>query len=61
MSGLDTVHRKISGHTRGEVSGSINSDPLNSIYTSQQSTKISLCVELEWYFISIKAINWCNQ
>ena len=27
----------------------------------QQSTKEVLCNELEWYFRSIKSINWCQQ
>ena len=31
--------QKICNHTQGQVLGSMNNDPLNSIYKSQQSTK----------------------
>ena len=47
----------ISNHIQGQVSGSINSDPVNMIHTSQQSKKEGLNEELEGFFISRKAIN----
>ena len=48
------IPHKIWNHNRGQVSVSVNSDPVNVIYTSQQSTKIGFCEELEGYFGSIK-------
>ena len=33
-------------HTRGQVSGTMNSDPINMIHTSQQSTKEGCIKEL---------------
>ena len=49
--------KTIFNHARGQFSGSVNADPVNSIYTSQKSTKIGFCEELEGDFISSKAIN----
>ena len=53
--GYDTL--KIYNHTRGQVSGSMNDDPINMIHKSQQSTKLVLNEELEGYFRSRKPIN----
>ena len=33
---------KICNHTRGQVSGSINADPINMIHKSKKSTKYGL-------------------
>ena len=41
----------IFNHNRGEVSRSMNSDTINMIHTSQQSTKEGLDEELEGDFI----------
>ena len=43
MSGLDTSHRKFCNHTQVKVSGSMNTDPVNKIYTSQESMKEGSC------------------
>ena len=40
----------INNRTWGQVSGSMNADPMNMIHTSQQSTKEGLNNELEGYF-----------
>ena len=40
----------IFNHIRGQVSGSINADPINMIYTSQHSTKEGLNQSFEGYF-----------
>ena len=42
----------IFNHTRAQVSGSMNSDPINIMHTNQQSTKGGMKKELEVDFIS---------
>ena len=42
----------ICNHTQGQVLGSMNTDPINMIHTSQQSTKEGLNKELEGDFRS---------
>ena len=44
----------IFNHTWGQVSGSINADPINMIHTCQKSTKLGLNKELDGYFRSSK-------
>ena len=39
-------------HTQGQVSGSINADPINMIHTIKQSTEKGLNKDLEGYFRS---------
>ena len=48
------VPQKIWNNTLGQVSGSMNSDPIKTIHKSQQSTKGDFNKELEGYFISSK-------
>ena len=48
---------KICNQTRGQVSVSMNANPINIIHTSKKSTKEGLNEELEGCFRSIKAIN----
>ena len=46
------VPQTICNHIQGQVSGSMNADTVNKIYSSQQSTKEGLRKEFEGYFIS---------
>ena len=48
---------KICNHTRGQVSVSMNTDPIIMIHTSQQPTKEDFNKELEGYFRPSKVIN----
>ena len=48
MYGMDTTHRQ------GQVSGSMNADPINMIDTGKTSKKGGLKEELDEYFRSIK-------
>ena len=48
-------------HTRGKVSGSMNSYPIDMMHTIQQSTKEGLKEELEGDFRLNKSINWIEQ
>ena len=47
----------ICNHTQGKFSVSMNTDPINMIHISKQSTKEGLNEELEGHFQSIKEIN----
>ena len=47
----------ICNHTQGQVSGSMNSDPINMIHKSKKPTKYGLSEDIEGYFRSGKAIN----
>ena len=53
--------QKICKHIQGQVSGSMESDPVKEINTSQPSTKEDLCEELEGCLRSIKPINWFQK
>ena len=44
-------------HNRGQVSGSMNADPINMIHTNKQSTKEGLNEKLKGDFRSSKSIN----
>ena len=52
---------KICNHTKGQVSGSMNSDPMNMIHTIKQSTKEVFNEELEGYLRSRKSRNRNKQ
>ena len=48
---------KICNNTQGKFSGSVNTDPVNAKYTSQQSTEEFLCKYLDGDFRSRKTID----
>ena len=54
---FEYIPLKICNNNRGQVSVSMNADPINMIHTGQESTKEGLIEELERYFRSSKAIN----